>query len=162
MKNLLLKFLMVTLTAAPTVNSHARDGASIVGSWSDSGVGLTQYENKTTGALKPGRGSSFTYKFSADGTFEYIGYMEVTTYNCTTTLFNHKTGAYTLDGQTVTFHPTKDHWKNANTCAPSGDKSRDKTPVDETATWQVGRDENGRTILVLNTGKGDMKFRRER
>lgn len=157
-QKLLFLFLSLFFIAG---TAAAQNRSEIVGSWSDSSVGATSYRNQTTGALKNGRGSSFTYKFLAGGTFEYIGYMEVTTYNCTTTLFNHKTGKYTLDGATLTLKPVKDHWKSTNSCAPSSNKEQDKTPAAEELQWKIGRDDNGRTILILDKGKGEMKFRRD-
>jgi len=159
MSKLLFLFLTIFLIAG---NAFAQQSKSeIIGSWSDSSVGWTNYENRTTGALKNGRGSSFTYKFNANGTFEYIGYMEVTTYNCTTTLFNHKTGRYTVDGSSVTFKTAKDHWKNTNSCAASGNSTKDKTPENEVAEWVVRENDNGKLELVLDKGKGAMVFRRE-
>lgn len=163
MKRQTIKFLFLFLTlffVAGNVSAQ-QSKSEIVGSWSDSSVGLLNYENRTTGALKNGRGHSFTYKFNANGTFEYIGYMEVTTYNCTTTLFNHKTGKYTVDGSSVTLKPTKDHWKNTNSCAASGNSTKDKTPENEVMEWTVRENENGKLELVLDKGKGEMVFRRE-
>ena len=66
----------------------------LVGTWKNGSVGMIQYQNRTTGATKPGRGSIFNYKFNANGTYEFIGYMETTMYNCTTTLFNQINGRY--------------------------------------------------------------------
>lgn len=157
-RKILFLFLALVFIAG---NCLAQDKSEIIGSWSDSNVGATNYQNQTTGALKNGRGSSFTYKFNGNGTFEYIGYMEVTTYNCTTTLFNHKTGKYTVEGSTVTFKPAKDHWKNTNSCAASGNSEKDKTPEIETAEWTVRTDDNGKLVLILDKGKGEMAFRRE-
>lgn len=156
---ILFAFLTLFFIAATTVGQSKSE---IVGSWSDSNVGAINYQNQTTGALKNGRGSSFTYKFKADGTFEHIGYMEVTTYNCTTTLFNHKTGKYTVDGANVTLKPNRDHWKNTNSCAASGNSEKDKTPVEETYEWRVGTDNADRWALALNSGKGWMIFRQEK
>lgn len=163
MKNHSRKFLFLLLTLVFAAGTTlAQNKSEIVGSWSESSVGATNYQNQTTGALKNGRGSSFTYKFKADGTFEYTGYMEVTTYNCTTTLFNHKTGKYVVDGAQVTLKPVKDHWKNTNSCAASGNSEKDKTPVEETYKWQVGTDDANRWALALDSGKGPMIFRRDK
>lgn len=164
MKNHTQKFLFLFLSiffvAGTTFAQSSK--SEIVGSWSDSNVGPTNYENQTTGAYKAGRGNSFTYKFNADGTFEYVGYIEVTTYNCTTTLFNHKTGKYTVDGANVTLKPKRDHWKNTNSCAASGNSEKDKTPEEQTYEWRVGTDDANRWALALNSGKGWMLFRREK
>lgn len=156
-----LLFLFLTLFIGATATFAQEDKSEIIGSWSDSSVGMINYENRTTGALKNGRGSSFTYKFNGNGTFEYIGYMEVTTYNCTTTLFNHKTGKYVIDGSSVTLKPAKDHWKNTNSCAASSNSEKDKTPVVETMEWQARENDNGKMELVLDKGKGAMVFRRD-
>ena len=46
----------------------------IVGSWKNGSDGMSQYQNRTTGATKPGRGSIFTYKFNPNGAYEFVGY----------------------------------------------------------------------------------------
>ena len=163
MKKYSSKFLFLFLSLifiAGTVS--AQNKSEIVGSWSDSNVGPTNYQNQTTGAYKAGRGNSFTYKFKADGTFEYVGYIEVTTYNCTTSLFNHKTGKYTVEGDTVTLKPNRDHWKNTNSCVASGNSEKDKTPEEQTYKWRVGTDDADRWALALDSGKGWMIFRQEK
>lgn len=163
MKNHSLKFLFLLLFALLAVGTvAAQDKSEIIGSWSQASVGPTNYQNQTTGALKNGRGSSFTYKFKADGTFEYVGYMEVTTYNCSTSLYNHKVGKYTVEGSSVTLKPTKDHWKNMNSCAPNSNTEKDKTPVEETYKWQVGTDDADQWAIALDNGKGPVILRRER
>ena len=133
----------------------------LVGSWKNGSVGMIQYQNRTTGATKPGRGSIFTYKFNANGTYEFVGYMETTMYNCTTTLFNHITGRYTVNGSTINISPSKDHWKNTNSCAPSSNKQQNKTPTRKSAEFEIREDEYGKTLLCINEGSGETCYRKE-
>src|SRR5688500_455825 len=112
---------LLIFTALIAVQAYSAFGQtdSIVGNWKNGSVGTISYQNRVTGSTKPGRGSLFTYKFLANGTYEYIGYMEITMYNCTTTLFNQITGKYNVDGTTISLNPSRDFWKNTNSCAAS-------------------------------------------
>lgn len=115
--------------------------SEITGYWKNGSVGTIQYQNRTTGATKPGRGSLFTYKFLANGNYEFIGYMETTMYNCTTTLFNQITGRYSVEGSTITLNPSRDSWKSSNSCAASGNKQQTKTPTPKTIEFQTKEDD---------------------
>ena len=133
----------------------------LVGSWKNGSVGMIQYQNRTTGATKPGRGSIFTYKFNANGTYEFVGYMETTMYNCTTTLFNNITGRYSVDGSTINLNPSRDFWKNTNSCAASGNKQTTKTPTRKSLEFEVRDDEYGSRLLCLSEGGSDTCYKRE-
>ncbi|MDI1242037.1 MAG: hypothetical protein PSX80_08975 [bacterium] len=66
--------------ALVAVQAYSAFGQSndVIGSWKNGSVGMISYQNRTTGATKPGRGSIFTYKFNPNGTYEFVGYMEST------------------------------------------------------------------------------------
>ena len=136
--------------------------SEIVGSWKNGSVGMIQYQNRVTGATKPGRGSLFWYKFLPNGNYEFVGYMEVSMYNCTTTLFNQITGKYSVDGSTISLEPTRDHWKNTNSCAASGNKEQNKTPTPKTLEYQTKTDEYGNEMLCLTDGTAETCYRREK
>lgn len=135
--------------------------SEIVGEWNNGSVGMIQYQNRTTGATKPGRGSVFSYKFLPNGTYQFTGYMESTMYNCTTSLFNQVDGKYSVEGSTIYLNPTRDFWKSGNTCAASGNKQQTKTPVRKTAEFRITEDEFGKTLLCLTEGSGETCYRRE-
>ncbi len=71
------------------VQAYSTFGQDLAGTWKTGSVGSIQYQNQVTGATKSGRGHIFTYKFLANGTYEFVGYMETSMYNCTNTLFNN-------------------------------------------------------------------------
>ncbi len=92
------------------VQAYSAFGQSseLTGYWKTGSVGSISYQNRVTGSTKPGRGSLFTYKFLPNGNYEFIGYMEVTMYNCTTTLFNQINGRYSVEGSTINLNPSRD------------------------------------------------------
>lgn len=151
--------IFLVLVAAQAYSAFGQN--ELVGSWKNSSVGMIQYQNRTTGATKPGRGSIFTYKLNANGTYEFVGYMETTMYNCTTTLFNQIAGRYTVNGSTISFSPSKDFWKNTNSCAPNSNKQQNKVPAKKTAEFEIREDEYGKTLLCLNEGSGETCYRKE-
>lgn len=161
MKKQLFRSLLLVLAIFAQVLSVFAQSSELVGSWKNASVGMIQYQNSTTGATKPGRGSVFSYKFLANGSYEFIGYMETTMYNCTTTLFNEVKGKYAVDGTTVTLNPARDFWKSTNSCYASGNKQQLKTPQESVYEIEFRKDDYGNRLLCLTNDKGESCFKRE-
>ena len=151
-------FLTFIILAAFASVATAQD---ITGYWKTGSVGSIQYQNRVTGSTKPGRGSLFWYKFQPNGQYEFVGYMEVTMYNCTTTLFNEIKGRYSVDGSTIYLNPSRDFWKNTNSCAASGNKETTKTPTRKSLEFVTKNDEYGNELLCLTEGSGETCYRKE-
>ncbi len=143
------------------VQSAFGQRSAVAGYWKNGSVGSVQYKDRVTGSTKPGRGSLFTYRFNSNGTYEFNGYMETTMYNCTTTLFNQITGRYTVTGNQIELAPTKDLWKNTNSCAASGNRQQTKTPTRKSFEFRISEDEYGKEQLCLSDGQGETCYRRE-
>lgn len=143
------------------VTSTLAQSDDVLGYWKNGSVGAISYQNRVTGATKPGRGSMFWYKFLPNGNYEFVGYMEVTMYNCTTTLFNEIKGKYSVDGSTISLNPSRDYWKNTNSCAASGNKESTKTPTRKSVEFVVKDDEYGKQLLCLNDGGTETCYRKE-
>ncbi len=154
--------LIVLVLVIVQAYSALAQSSEVTGYWTNGSVGSIQYQNRTTGATKPGRGSHFSYRFNPNGTYTFVGYMETTMYNCTTTLFNQVDGKYTVDGWTIYLNPSRDFWKSGNTCAASGNKEQTKTPTRKSAEFTVKEDDYGSTLLCLNEGSGETCFKREK
>ena len=153
-------FMIIVAVQAFSVLGQSEE---LAGTWKNGSVGTIQYANRTTGATKPGRGSTFTYKFLPSGNYEFVGYMETTMYNCTTTLFNQITGKYNVAGGMIFLSPTRDIWKLTNSCAASGNKQQTKVPAKKVLEFQTKEDEYGNRLLCLNEGGGEEScFRREK
>lgn len=136
--------------------------ADIVGSWKDGSVGSIQYQNQVTGATRSGRSHIFTYKFLANGNYEFVGYMEINNYGCASTLFNQITGKYTVDGSTIYLNPARDFWRSGNSCAASGNKESSKAPVKKTLEFERKEDEYGRQLLCIQDGEANTCYGEEK
>ena len=156
-----LWLLIFTVIVAVQAYSTFGQANEIVGSWKNGSVGSISYQNRVTGSTRPGRSSIFMYKFHPNGTYEFTGYMELTMYNCTTTLFNNITGRYSVDGSTINLNPSRDFWKNTNSCAASGNKQTTKTPTRKSLEFEVRDDEYGSRLLCLSEGGSDTCYKRE-
>ena len=154
----LLIFLVILAVQAYSAFGQTSE---VVGSWKNGSVGMISYQNRVTGSTKPGRSSIFTYKFNPNGTYEFIGYMELTMYSCTTTLFNQITGRYSVDGSTIDLNPSRDFWKNTNSCAASGNKQQTKTPTPKSLEFQVRNDKYGSRLLCLTEGGSETCYKLE-
>jgi hypothetical protein len=136
--------------------------SEVVGSWKSGSVGSIQYQNQVTGATRSGRSHIFTYKFLPNGNYEFVGYMEINMYNCTTTLFNDITGKYSVDGNTINLNPTRDFWKSTNSCAASGNKQTTKTPTAKSIEFEAKTDDYGNPLLCIQDGEANTCFQREK
>jgi hypothetical protein len=133
----------------------------IVGKWHNGNVSMMGEKNLTTGRITSSNGTTVSYKFFADGRFEYVGYIKSTMYGCTTDLFNDKRGKVEISGNQITLVPTKNYWKNTYSCSPASNKERDYVLERETYTYRTKTDEYGKTLICLANAKGESCFRRE-
>lgn len=156
-----VSFLFVLLFLAAGNSFAQKVSSEIVGEWHNGNVSMMQDKNLTTGQTTASNGSTFTYKFSANGTFEYIGYMKSTMYGCTTDLFNDKRGKFEIKGDQITFIPSKNYWKNTYSCSPNSNKERNYTLERETYTFSTKTDEYGKDLICLTNSNGESCFRRE-
>jgi hypothetical protein len=161
MKKLLFQSLLFVLAVSIQVSSVFAESSDLIGLWKNGSVGGIQYQNSATGATKPGRGSIFSYKFLANGNYEFVGYMETTMYNCTTSLFNEIKGKYAVEGTSVTLNPARDFWKSTNSCFASGNKEQLKTPQNAVYEIEFKKDDYGNKLLCLTNEKGESCFKRE-
>lgn len=159
-----VSFWLIVFAAIVAVQAYSAfsQTANITGYWKTGSVGSIQYQNQVTGSTKPGRSSIFWYKFFPNGNYEFVGYMELTMYNCTTTLFNEIKGKYTVDGDTIDLNPSRDFWKNGNSCAASGNKQQTKTPTRKSIEFRTTTDEYGSELLCLTDGGAETCYKRER
>jgi hypothetical protein len=154
--------IFAILIAVQACSAFGQNSGDITGSWKNGSVGSIQYRNQVTGATRSGRGSIFWYKFLPNGNYEFVGYMEVTMYNCTTTLFNEIKGRYTVDGSTIQLNPSRDYWKNTNSCAASGNKETTKVPTKKSLEFQVRDDEYGNQQLCVTESGSETCYRKEK
>ncbi|HEV2707553.1 MAG TPA: hypothetical protein VGV59_16670 [Pyrinomonadaceae bacterium] len=153
-----------TRPAQATETKPAQGSSSslqVVGTWTNGSISLLQERNTITGATTPSNGSTFKYVFTTDGRFEFVGLMQSTMYGCTTSLFNQKAGRFETDGKSITLIPSKNFWRQQNSCAPNSTKERDYTLERETFQLRTKTDEHGKAFICLTSAKGETCYRRE-
>lgn len=154
-------FIFIAVIVIEGYSAFAQ-ASEVTGSWKTGSVGSVQYRDQVTGATRSGRGSIFTYKFLPNGNYEFIGYMEMNMYNCTTTIFNQINGKYRVGGNTIELDPARDLWKSTNSCAASGNKQQTKPPTTKTLEYRRTTDEYDRQLLCLTDGDAETCYRAEK
>ena len=158
-KIIVVSLLLFTFTVS--ASTAQAQSARVVGEWKNGSIGAIGYKDRVTGSTTPGRGSVFTYKFLANGNYEFVGYMQTTMYSCTTTLFNQITGKYRVEGSTIHLNSARDFWKSTNSCAPSANKQQTKVPTRRSVEFELRTDEYGAELLCLIEDSGESCFRRD-
>lgn len=146
--------LSMILTGCMSAQTHTAVPQELVGKWFSGSVSLLQDVDKVTGVIRTASGSSIGYEINSDGTFQYIGLIKSTMYNCTTSLFNHKKGKFKIQGSKITFTPSKDYWRTDYSCSPNSNKEQNKALKDETYTYAIKTDDRGVEHLALTGEDG--------
>jgi hypothetical protein len=109
-----------------TTKKSGTGGGSLAGKWSNGYSSIWSGYVPTVGPkiFTPGKGHFWEYTFHPDGTFEYVGLLQSTMYNCTLLIFQDKRGSYTINGDQITLTKTKNFFRQSNSCAPSSNKER--------------------------------------
>ena len=161
MARLILGFFLI-LGIVVSLGVVASAQRSVVGYWKTGGLGTINEVNTVTGQTKNNRGNIFSYKFAADGTYTFVGYMESTMFGCTTGLFNEINGRYMVDGTTIFLTPSRDLWRNAYSCFPNSNRSEMKTPTKKSLEFSFKTDQYGKDFICLNDAGAETCFRSEK
>lgn len=162
----MLKYLtFILVIAAGSVatgfSQETFNQSDLAGTWQTGGMSTIGERNTVTGSTTPSNGNTQKYQFTADGRFAFVGYMQSTMYGCTTALFNDKQGKFELSGVQITLIPSKNFWRNTNSCSPGSTKERNYTLDRETYDLSTKTDEYGKSYICLANAKGETCFRRE-
>lgn len=137
----------------PATPVTATDGR-LLGNWRATTVRNTQYRSTTTGAYAPTNGSSFTLQFRADGTYVHGALVQVTMYNCVSTINGEESGRYRVEGNRLHLEPVKGYVRTANPCAPSQNSEQSKTLGNRYEDFHFDSTQNGEPILVVGGTDG--------
>lgn len=114
----------------------------------------------TSGVYLGGSGSRHTYQFSANGTVEYTGIMNMMTGGCRMQIFRNAKGKAILSGNTLTIKWSPADFSRDDSCSPS--KNYKKKMPAETETFQVKlRTDSGQKQLCL-IGKDETCYSSEK
>ncbi len=160
--SLLLFIIGGAVMAAIAQEPASYKRSDVVGIWRTGGMSTMADRNTITGSTTPSNGNTFKYEFRADGRFSFVGYLQSTMYGCTTALFNDKQGRFELSGSQITLFPTKNFWRNTNSCSASSTKERNYTLERETYELSTKTDEYGKSYVCLTNEKGETCYRGEK
>ena len=111
---------------------------------------------------RTGNDQMFSYRFAADGSYTFHGYMESTMFGCTTSLFQEVTGRYLVDAGTIFLKPSRDVWTNSYSCFPNRNSSQEKsTPAEKSLQFSFKTDEYGKSFICLNDAGVETCYRLE-
>lgn len=147
------RWLFALYRAAHPDASPAAASGSLTGRWTDGHISSIQYRDSVTGVSAPTNGRSFAYEFKPDGTYSFTGLMQNVLYNCTTALFSHETGTYSVNGDSISLRPEKNPYRMTNTCAPSSNRESPGKLIARNYRYRVLR-EGGRAYLELRGDDG--------
>ncbi|MFT3744944.1 MAG: hypothetical protein QM785_11715 [Pyrinomonadaceae bacterium] len=162
LRDYVLAFFIVVLGVVAAYSQDSFRNSDLAGIWRTGGMSTIGERNTVTGSTTPSNGNTQKYEFSSNGTFTFVGYLQSTMYGCTTALFNDKRGKYAINGDQLTLIPSKNFWRNTNSCSPSSTKERDYTLDRETYTVRTKTDEYDKLFICLANAKGESCYRREK
>ena len=160
--SLILFIIGGAVIAAIAQEPSAYTRSDVVGIWRTGGMSTMADRNTITGSTTPSNGNTFKYEFRADGRFSFVGYLQSTMYGCTTALFNDKQGRFEISGSQITLIPTKNFWRNTNSCSVASTKERNYTLERETYELSTKTDEYGKAYVCLTNDKGETCYRNEK
>ncbi|BDC53128.1 hypothetical protein F183_A54430 [Bryobacterales bacterium F-183] len=141
-------FKPVILATCAYLFAAAGDPSPLTGRWTNGRISMIQYKDAYTGVYKPPSGSHFAYEFRNDGTYTFIGLMQSTVYNCTTSVFSQETGTYESNGLEVTLHPQKNPYQMRYSCSPNSNKEAPGKLIERTYKFRVA----GSKLELLTAG----------
>lgn len=151
--------------AASAPTGPAPNAGQLLGKWRSGSISGVQYHNAYTGAPMPTNGSTFFLQFNEDGSYVSNGLMQITSYNCTTSLWSQETGRYRVAGDVVSLEPGKGTYDTKNNCSPSMNTHREKTLGNRAYQFRFENGSNGIQMITKSTtdanGKPD-HWRREK
>lgn len=159
--SLLLTACVGGVISGTAQTATGRIPAELVGTWRTGRISLLNYRDRVTGSTTPANGSTFSYRFYPDGRFEFTGLLQSTMYNCTTTLFNHKTGIARVSGSELVLVPKTNNWKNTYSCTPSKNLEKPGKMDEEVQTWRIKQDENGISLCLASAGGQESCFQKQ-
>lgn len=148
---------------AAAASVSAPDAKRLTGKWRAGSVAMTQYRNAYTGASAPTSGNTFSYEFRPDGTYQYVGLMQITTYGCSSSVFNEHSGTYRVEGDRLYAQPSKGTVKS-HVCGGQPTEKQDDLSV-RVSTFHFENNSSGEMLVLGGTdGKATRPdyFRREK
>ena len=132
--------------------------AALVGKWSLTSVGNTNYYDPSSGGWSSPSGNGDMWQFSADGTFAHAQLVQSSLYNCTSRVFYYDTGTVTVSGTRAVLHSNGATITSQDNCHAEWNYERAATGTSGGVDYVLGA-EDGHATLTLQWTNGVQTFR---
>lgn len=155
-------FALILFTLMNLCRGGGNVPPEIVGEWDNGRVSMLQERNTTTGVTSPGNSSYFSYNFTSNGKFNFTGIMEMNNYGCKQTIYNEKSGSISVKDSAITLIPSKNLWRNSNSCSSSKDSEKNQPLTEESYKFSLKKNEYGQELICLANNNGESCYRRKK
>jgi hypothetical protein len=151
-----LIFSVVVLSAMAQVQE-----ADLIGEWYKSKMSTVDFVNPATGAHANPSGERLNVRFQSDGTFKLGWLKQSSLYNCSSTVFGYKVGAYTLSNSVITMQVKNNTLTSKDNCHPQW--NYEKHPPLGTTSYQLrlGRSQYGPVLIMRGPDGKEEVYARE-
>lgn len=149
-----------TPTATPTVTPTRAPvlPANLIGVWFAGVIPPTDFYDPTTGAWRDTNGLGQMYKFNADGTYVYAGFLRLQNGGCRTEVSVYKVGAFEASADTATLTPQLAKTRTVIVCGSTSETITDGPFEPYQLGWQQVDDERSRPKLFLQSGEQTTEY----
>jgi len=92
--------------------------AELVGDWHSGTTSFIGFYDRASGRWSNPSENGFSYRFSADGYFEYGGLLKSNVAGCSYDFYSYKIGTVTVEGTTLTIYPLYSRFRKDDSCSP--------------------------------------------
>ncbi|MEZ5399377.1 MAG: hypothetical protein R2729_06880 [Bryobacteraceae bacterium] len=151
--------LLLLQAAAPT-----HSPPPLIGRWTNGQLSPVQYRDAYHGSSRPPSGDYFAYEFRPDGTYSYVGMLQLTMKNCTTLVFTEENGVYEVGGPgQIALRPRTSPFHMVNSCSPGSNREGEGRHSKRTLRFAIKGDSLTLTsITFYAVSTGTQAFERER
>ncbi len=148
-------------TPPPTPAPGGSLPAGVVATWFSGVIPPTDFYNPTTGEWRATNGLGQMYRFNADATFIYAGFLRFQNGACRTEVSTYKQGQASIAGTTLTLKPTLAKTRTVVVCGSQSDTTTEGPFDPYDLGWRVADDGLGHPKLFIQEGASTVEFYRQ-
>lgn len=149
------------LPTPPTIPPNGNVVAELVGTWFSGAIPPTDFYNPTTGEWRSVNGLGQMYRFNADGSFTYAGFLRLQNGQCLSEVSVYKQGKAQTNGVTISLTPNLSKTRTVIVCGSHSDSTVNGSLEPYPIGWSIGEDQGGRTQLVVTEGTQTTTYSKE-
>ena len=148
-------------TPPPTPPPGGTLPADVVATWFSGVIPPPDFYNPTTGEWRATNGLGQMYRFNADASFVYAGFLRIQNGACRTEVSTYKQGQASIAGTTLTLKPTIAKTRTVVVCGSQSDTTTEGPFEPVALGWRVADDGLGRPKLFIQEGAASSEYYRQ-